>query len=140
MRSSIAAQSCASVPPAPAWMSRNALCESILPGNMRWNSSRSHLGGEARRIGFDLAGGLEIALFRGHLQELARVAQAARQLIETVDDLFELGAFLAELLRPIRVVPDAGLLELAGYFLQALVLVVVIKDTSSRSRCAPRDL
>jgi hypothetical protein len=54
--------------------------------------------------------------------------------------LFELGAFLAELLSSIRIVPDAGLLELAGYFLEALVLVVVIKDTSSKSRCAPRDL
>ena len=39
MRSSICAQSWASVPPAPAWMSRNALCESIWPGNMRLNSS-----------------------------------------------------------------------------------------------------
>src|SRR6188508_3193453 len=39
MRSSICAQSCASVPPAPAWMSRNALCESISPRNMRLNSS-----------------------------------------------------------------------------------------------------
>src|SRR6187551_3413057 len=39
MRSSIWAQSWASVPPAPAWMSRNALCESISPRNMRLNSS-----------------------------------------------------------------------------------------------------
>src|SRR6187399_1024614 len=39
MRSSICAQSCASVPPAPAWISRNALCESISPRNMRLNSS-----------------------------------------------------------------------------------------------------
>src|SRR5882672_5591560 len=39
MRMSICAQSCASVPPAPAWMSRNALCASISPGNMRANSS-----------------------------------------------------------------------------------------------------
>jgi hypothetical protein len=54
--------------------------------------------------------------------------------------MFQLGAFLAELLSSIRVVPDPGLLELARYFLQALVFVVVIKDTSSKSRCAPRDL
>jgi hypothetical protein len=54
--------------------------------------------------------------------------------------LFEPGPFLAELLSPIRVVPNARLFELAGYFLQALVLVVVIKDTSSKSRYAPRDL
>src|SRR3977135_3376664 len=38
IRSSICAQSCASVPPAPAWMSRNALCESISPRNMRFSS------------------------------------------------------------------------------------------------------
>jgi len=43
-------------------------------------------------------------------------------------------------LRALGVVPDAGLLELASYFLKALVLVIVIKDTSSRSRCVPRDL
>jgi hypothetical protein len=54
--------------------------------------------------------------------------------------LFQLGALPAELLSPIRVVPDPRLFELAGYFLQALVLIVVIKDTSSKSRCAPRDL
>src|SRR5688572_23594547 len=39
MRSSICAQSWASVPPAPAWMSRKALWESISPRNMRLNSS-----------------------------------------------------------------------------------------------------
>jgi hypothetical protein len=54
--------------------------------------------------------------------------------------LLEFGAFLAELLGTIRVVPDPRLFELANYFLQALVLVVVIKDTSSKSRYAPRDL
>jgi hypothetical protein len=54
--------------------------------------------------------------------------------------VLELGTLLSELLRAIRVVPNAGLLELALYLLQTLVLVVVIKDTSSKSRCAPRDL
>jgi len=61
-------------------------------------------------------------------------------MIQGTDDLFESGAFLAEFLGPFRVVPDFGLLELPRYFLQTLVLVVVIKDTSSRNRCAPRDL
>jgi hypothetical protein len=61
-------------------------------------------------------------------------------MIETVDHPFELCALLAELLRALRVVPDARLLELARYFLETFVLVVVIKDTSSRTLCAPRDL
>jgi len=54
--------------------------------------------------------------------------------------LVELGALLAEFLRAFRVVPDAGLFEFALYFLQAFVFIVVIKDTSSKSRYAPRDL
>jgi hypothetical protein len=61
-------------------------------------------------------------------------------MIETVDHPFELRALLAKLLRALRVVPDARLLELARYFLETFVLVVVIKDTSSRTLCAPRDL
>ncbi len=64
----------------------------------------------------------------------------ALEAIQAAYDLLQLGAFLPELLRAIRVVPNAGLLELAFYFLQPLVLVVVIKDTSSKSRCALRDL
>jgi hypothetical protein len=60
--------------------------------------------------------------------------------IEVLDHLFELGALAAEFLSPVRVVPDTGLLQFARYFLKTFVLVVVIKDTSSRSRCAPRDL
>jgi hypothetical protein len=60
--------------------------------------------------------------------------------IQSAHDLLEPGTLLPELLRAIRIVPDAGLLEFALYFLQTLLLVVVIKDTSSKSRCAPRDL
>jgi len=66
--------------------------------------------------------------------------QAARQLIERGDDCIEFGALPAELLCPLGIVPDRGLLEFASYFLKAFLLVVVIKDTSSRNRCAPRDL
>jgi hypothetical protein len=54
--------------------------------------------------------------------------------------LLELGALPAEVLRPIGVIPNSRLLQLAGYFLKTLVLVVVIKDTSSRIACVPRDL
>jgi hypothetical protein len=57
-----------------------------------------------------------------------------------VDDVLELRALLAELLRPLRILPNIRLFELPGDFLQALVLAVVIKDTSSRTACAPRDL
>jgi hypothetical protein len=98
------------------------------------------VGGELCRIPLDLGGGAGIGLFGRHIQELACVAQTAAQAIEIVDDFLELRALLAELLRPLRILPNIRLLELPGDFLQALVLVVVIKDTSSRTACAPRDL
>jgi hypothetical protein len=96
--------------------------------------------GQPHGVALDLRGGGRVALLRRHLEKLAGVGESAREAIETTDDLLELGALPAEILGPFGVVPDAGLLELARYFLKALVLVVVIKDTSSRNRCAPRDL
>jgi hypothetical protein len=38
-------------------------------------------------------------------------------MIQADDDLLEFGALLAQLLRTLRLVPDARLLEFAGYFL-----------------------
>jgi hypothetical protein len=83
---------------------------------------------------------LGVGLCGGQLEQFPGVAQTPREAVQIVDHPFELRSFFAKFLRTIRVVPDAGLLELAAYFLKALVLVVVIKDTPSRSRCVPRDL
>ncbi len=107
---------------------------------MRWNSSRSTSAANSLASASISLGGPRVGLLRGHLQQLAGVAQAASEAIQTADDLLEFRALPAEFLRAFGVVPDAGLLEFARYFLQSLVLVVVIKDTSSKSRCAPRDL
>jgi hypothetical protein len=38
-------------------------------------------------------------------------------MIQADHDLLEFGAFLAQVLRALRVVPDARLLEFPGYFL-----------------------
>jgi hypothetical protein len=54
--------------------------------------------------------------------------------------MLEFGALLAEFLRALGLVPDAGLFQLARYFLEAFVLVLVIKDTPSRIPYAPRVL
>jgi hypothetical protein len=61
-------------------------------------------------------------------------------MVQVVDHRFEFRSFSAEFLRLGGIIPDAGLLELADYFLKALVLVVVIKDTPSRIGCVPRVL
>jgi len=91
-------------------------------------------------IGFDLFGSLQIGFLGCKVDELRGIVQSALQFVETVDDLFELRTLFTQFLRALRLVPDPGLFEFAGYFLKALVLVVVIKDTSSRNRYVPRDL
>jgi hypothetical protein len=81
-----------------------------------------------------------IRLVGGEFQEFRRVAQGTLEAIQAADDLLQLGTLFPQLLSALSVAPNAGLLELALYFLQPLVFVVVIKDTSSKSRCALRDL
>jgi hypothetical protein len=61
-------------------------------------------------IGLDSLNGALVALGRRKIEQFRGVVQAARQSIESSDDLFQLGAFLAEFLRALRSVPDAGLL------------------------------
>jgi hypothetical protein len=95
---------------------------------------------QAIDVGLDFLGRARVGFLRGQVQKFRRIAQTALQAVQTADDLLEFGALLAELLRALRVIPNAGLLELALYFLQTLVPIVVIKDTSSKSRYAPRDL
>jgi hypothetical protein len=83
---------------------------------------------------------MRIRLGGGQIQQFGGIGQGAREPIEAADDLLELGAFPAQLLGAVGIAPNTGLFELALYFLQPLVLVVVIKDTSSKSRYALRDL
>ena len=95
---------------------------------------------QAIDVCLDVGGRLHVRFVRDQIEEFRRVAQGALEAIQPADHLLELGALLAEFLRAVRVAPNAGLFELALYLLQPLMLVIVIKDTSSKSRCAPRDL
>jgi hypothetical protein len=80
--------------------------------------------------------GALIVLALRHQSSSSPRREAARQPVEAADDAFELRALAPELLRPLGRCPDAGLFEFARDFLQALVLVVVIKDTPSRRAVA----
>ena len=100
-----------------------------------------HFGGQRRDVGLDLFGGPQVGLLGRQLQQISPASRKPLvSSIQAADHLLEFGALLAEFLRALGVVPDSGLFEFARYFLQPLVLVIVIKDTSSRSRCVPRDL
>ncbi len=106
MRSSICAQSCASVPPAPAWMSRNAPRGSISPGNMRDSSSlrtRSSSFAVSLTISENPASSTSAST---SVKKLRGVRQAAAKLVEFGDRGFEPRAFSPQCLRLRRRVPD----------------------------------
>jgi hypothetical protein len=111
-----------------------------LPGKHPLELELFDLVGQTVDIGLDFPDRPQIRFLGSEIQQVRRVAQGTLEPVQPPDDLLQLGALLPEFLGAFRVVPNAGLLELALYFLQPLVLVVVIKDTSSKSRCAPRDL
>ena len=65
---------------------------------------------QLRDVGLYSAGGALVGLFGREFDELPRVGEAPRETVEAADDVLELRAFLAEFLRALRLVPDAGLL------------------------------
>ena len=85
--------------------------------------------GESVEIGGNRLGRAVVLLGFGQVEQFTGPGQAFAERADSVDDPVERSAFLAELLGPLRVVPDVGVLEFAGYFLEALALGVVVKDT-----------
>jgi hypothetical protein len=67
------------------------------------------LDAEPHRIGFDFSCGTLVRLGGREFEQLTRIRKTARQMIESGDDLFELGALAAEFLRAFGRIPDARL-------------------------------
>jgi len=82
-------------------------------------------------------GGFLVVLRLGQVEQFARAAQALGQLADAVDGLVERRALAPQRLRALRVVPDVGVLEYALYFLEALALGVVVKETPSAHPAGP---
>jgi len=85
--------------------------------------------GEAVEVGGNRLGGAVVLLGFGQVEQFAGPGQAVAERANAVDDPVERSTLLAELLRPLRVIPDVRVLELPGYFLETLALRVVVKDT-----------
>jgi hypothetical protein len=96
--------------------------------------------GESGGVPFDFVGRPGIGLVGREFEQLSRVAQPPADPVQTLNDALQLRPLPSQFFGAVSIVPDAGLFEFPGYFLEALVLVVVIKDTSSRNQCVPRDL
>jgi len=98
------------------------------------------LGGQTIDVRLDFFDCRGIRLGNGQFQEFRGVAQCALQTVEAADDLLELGPLLSQFLGAVPACPRFRVARVLALLPAALVFVVVIKDTSSKSRRAPRDL
>jgi hypothetical protein len=78
--------------------------------------------------------GVVVALAAGEREELGGVPQPGIDRFQRGDRRIQRGALLAQILRTLGVVPDAGILQGARYLYEPRFLRVVVKDTSATLR------
>jgi hypothetical protein len=100
----------------------------------------AHAGLERTGFELDIARSGFIVFALGQLEQLRGITDGGIGLVQLLQIRSETRTFAAKLLSAIRGAPDRRLLELAIYFLETLLLAIVLKETPSRRRHAPRDL
>jgi len=81
------------------------------------------------QLGLDVADGAFITFLDSHVEQVLAVGQAIGQLVQGLDDLRQHGALAAQGLGVLGLVPDGCVFQLAVDFDQAVMLVIVVKDT-----------
>ncbi len=81
------------------------------------------------QLGLDVADGAFITFLDSHVEQVLAVGQAIGQLVQGLDDLRQHGALAAQGLGVLGLVPDGSVFQLAVDFDQAVMLVIVVKDT-----------
>ena len=124
------AQSQASVPPAPAWMSTKQFSGSARVVEHASELEPLDLGRHFGGLAFDgdEAGG--VAVFARHLEQLGVVGELAGEPVEHMHDVFKRFFFAAQVLGALGVVPDRRVFESGLDFLQLRCFGIVVKDTS----------
>lgn len=95
---------------------------------------------EAAGVPLDIAGRGLIAFALGELQQLGGFLDSGGCALDLLDVAAQARALATELLGALLVGPYGGIFQLAGYLFEALLLLIVLKETPVRSRYAPRDL
>jgi len=80
-----------------------------LPGKHALELELLDLEPQSVHVRLDSLHGAVVTLGDRKIEQFCRVRQAARQSVQAADHLFQLGAFLAEILRALGSVPNAGL-------------------------------
>jgi hypothetical protein len=100
----------------------------------------SDVGFESLGVGIDVTRGGFVVLTFGELEQFRGVRNTLRGAVDLDRVGRQLGPFAPQLLRPLGLRPNGRVLELAADLFQALFLIVVLKETPVRRRCAPRGL
>ena len=131
-RSSMLAQSQASVPPAPAWMSRKAFERVGRVVEHAAEFQRLDVLGQLGGFGFDGEQAGLVAFLLAHLEQLEVVRQLAREVLQRHDDAVELLLFLAQFLGLLGIVPDLRVFQRGVDRPQAFRFGIEVKDTPVR--------
>jgi len=89
----------------------------------------AHLAFELLCVALDVARRTLIALAGSELEQLAGITDALGGAVDLGDLRAQAGAFAPELLRARGIGPHRCILQLAGHFLEPLLLAVVLKET-----------
>ncbi|MDP9689689.1 UNVERIFIED_ORG: DNA polymerase III delta prime subunit [Pseudomonas mohnii] len=81
------------------------------------------------QLGDDIAHCAFVVFFDSHVQQVAAIGQTRVQFVEGIDDLRQRSALAAQFLGVFRFVPDTRIFKLAIDLGQALMLLIVVKDT-----------
>jgi hypothetical protein len=81
--------------------------------------------------------GVLVVLHLGQLEQLERAAEALVERLQAVDDPLQRGAFAAEALGLLGLVPDRRAFQFAADFFQTFDLLVVVKGTPSAHPADP---
>jgi hypothetical protein len=130
------AQSWASVPPAPDWISMKQALPSIGLLNMRRNSSsptRPSRAAVSASTACMVSSSSSVEASSKRSSQSARPWSISASVTTTPSRVF----FLAELLGARGVVPDVGVFELLADFDQLFSLGIVVKDTSEVRALGP---
>jgi len=88
------------------------------------------------QLGSHIINGALIIFFDCHVEQVARVGKSAIEVIDGFDNLRQGGAFTAQALGVFGLVPDVRVFELAVYFDETIMLLIVVKDTPELTGCA----
>jgi hypothetical protein len=99
-----------------------------------------NVGFESLRVVVNISRGRLVSLAFREFEEFRCVRDTLGGTVDFASIGGQFRAFASQFLRPLGLRPDGRILELTADLFEAFFLIVVLKETPVRRRCAPRGL